>query len=232
MTPDELAKRSAEIAESAAHAAWWAAAGSILTALLTLGLLLGAYAAWRTAKASLDQARDAQLQIKLDSIEQTRPYVFAHIVPGIGGGGSWDLKLRNSGRSAATDLTVDTEDWPGADDLIVKKLREMFQAAQTLPPGVSIRSFWRIEPTRGSVRTDGGPEVDGMPKTARLTMRYSSPDPSNPRYEDTYVVSTDTIGLTPVASTGPNPSSKLSPGEASLHKMLGQIVQSLGELRR
>ncbi|SDL41281.1 hypothetical protein SAMN04487913_109102 [Arthrobacter sp. ok362] len=41
MTPEELARRSAEVAESAAHAAWWAAAGSILTALLTLGLLVG-----------------------------------------------------------------------------------------------------------------------------------------------------------------------------------------------
>lgn len=232
MTSDELAKRSAEIAESAAHAAWWSAAGSLFTAVLTLGLLIGAYAAWRTAKASLDQAKEAHIQVKLDSIEQTRPYVFAHLVPGLGGGGSWDLILRNSGHSAAVDLTIRTLDLPTEDDLIVDKLREMFQTPRTLPPQVTIRSFWRIEPTPGSYRTDGGPEVDGMPKTARLTLCYTSSDPSHPRYEDTYVVSTDAIGLTPLASTGPHPSSKLTPGEASLHKMLGRIVQSISELRR
>ncbi len=232
MTPDELARRSAEIAESAAHAAWWAAAGSILTAVLTLGLLIGAYAAWRTAKASLDQAKEAQLQIKLDSIEQTRPYVFAQIVPGIGGPGAWDLIIRNSGRSAATDLSIHTEDWPETEDVIVKELRKMFMAKQTLPPGVSLRTFWRIDPTPGSTRADGGPEVDGMPKTAQLSLQYTSHDPAHPHYEDRYVVSTETIGLVPVASSGPNPSAKLTPAEASLHKMLGRIVQSIGELRR
>lgn len=232
MTPEELARRSAELAESAAHAAWWAAAGSIFTALLTLGLLVGAYAAWRTAKESLDQAREAQLQIKLDSIEQTRPYVFAQIVPGLGGPSAWDLLIRNSGRSAATGLTISTDDWPETDDLIVKQLRKMFATNQTIPPGVSLRSFWRIDPAPGSTRADGGPEVDGMPKTATLTMRYTSQDPAHPHYEDTYVISTETIGLTPAASTGPHPSTKLTPAEASLHKMLGRIVQSISELRR
>jgi hypothetical protein len=232
MTPEELAIRSAEIAESAAHAAWWAAAGSVLTSILTLGLLIGAYAAWRTAKESLKQARETQVQIKLDSVEQTRPYVFAQIVPGLGGPGAWDLVIRNSGKSAAIGLTIHTDDWPPSDDLIVKELRKMFHAAQTIPPGVSIRSFWRIDPTPGTVRADGGPEVDGMPKTARVTLRYTSQDQSRPQYADTYVISTETIGLTPAASTGPNPSPRLTPGEESLHKMLGKIVQSIGELRR
>lgn len=232
MTPEELARRSAEVAESAALAAWWSAAGSLATALLTLGLLIGAYAAWRTAKASLNQARDAQLQIKLDSIEQTRPYVFAQIVPGLGGPGAWDLLIRNSGRSAAVDLTIQTEDWPEADDKIVTELRKMFLTKQTIPPEVSLRSFWRIDAVSGSARSDGGPAVDGMPKTAALTLRYASQDRSSPHYSDTYLISIETIGLTPAASTGPNPSAHLTPGEASLHKMLGRIVQSIGELRR
>lgn len=118
----------------------------------------------------------------------------------------------------------------GSDDLIVSKLRDMFQTAQTLTPGVSIRSFWRIDPTAGSVRTDGKPEVNGMPRTSRLTLRYTSHDPSHPKYEEAYIVSTDTVGLTPVASSEPNPSAKLTLGEVNLHKMLGRIDQSNGEL--
>ncbi|MDQ1060461.1 hypothetical protein QFZ23_004362 [Arthrobacter globiformis] len=232
MTPDELARRSAEIAESSAHAAWWSAAGSIGTAALTLGLLVGAIAAWHTAKESLKQARAAQLQIKLDSIEQTRPFVFARIVPGIGGVSTWDLVVSNSGKSSAEDLIIDTDDWPENDDLIVTALKRMFSTKQTLPPGVSLRSFWRIDPTPGSRRSDGGPDVDGMPRTATLKLTYTSQDPTKPLYNDTYVISNENIGLTPVASKGPDPSSRLSDGEASLHKMLGRIVQSIGELRR
>lgn len=206
MTPDELARRSAEIAESAAHAAWWSAAGSTATAILTLGLRVGAIAAWHTAKKSLEQAREAQLQIKLDSIEQTRPFVHARIVPGLGGPSAWDLIVSNSGKSSAVDLTIETDDWPENHDTIVTELQRMFSTKQTLPPGVNLRSFWRIDPMPGSTRSDGGSEVDGMPRTAASTLKYTSQDPSNPQYEDTYVISNESIGLTPVASKGPNPS--------------------------
>jgi hypothetical protein len=40
------------------------------------------FAAEHTAEEYLKRA--GQLQVKLDSIEQTRPFVFARIVPGIG----------------------------------------------------------------------------------------------------------------------------------------------------
>jgi hypothetical protein len=63
-------------------------------------------------------------------------------------------------------------------------------------------------------------------------MKYTSQDSSQPHYEDSYTVSTETMGLTPVASSGPEPGPRLTPGEQSLHKMLGRIVQSIGELRR
>jgi hypothetical protein len=158
--------------------------------------------------------------------------VFARIVPGIGGVSTWDLVVSNSGKSSAINLTIETDDWPDSDDLIVAALKTMFSTKQTLPPGVSLRTFWRIDPAPGSRRADDGPEVDGMPRTATLTLTYTSQDPTKPQYRDTYVISNETIGLTPAASKGPDPSSRLSNGEASLHKMLGRIVQNIGELRR
>ncbi|WP_258064517.1 hypothetical protein [Arthrobacter sp. ZGTC131] len=39
---------------------------------------------------------------------------------------TWDLVVSNSGKSSALDLTIDTDDWPENDDLIVSALKTMF----------------------------------------------------------------------------------------------------------
>ena len=77
MDQEELARRSAEIAQSAADAAWLAAYAALATAILSLGLLVGAVLAWRVAMATLDQSKAAHRQMEKDSIEQTRPYVYS-----------------------------------------------------------------------------------------------------------------------------------------------------------
>lgn len=83
--PEELAQRSAGIAQSAADAAWLSAYATLSSTVLSLGLLAGAVLAWKVAKATLGQSKRTHEQMEKDSVEQTRPYVYARIVPSIGG---------------------------------------------------------------------------------------------------------------------------------------------------
>lgn len=81
-----------------------------------------AYVAWRTAKAALiasreaseaakasaEAARAANDQARLDSREQTRPYVWVEVVPGLAGVSTYDVRIANTRevRSKATDAPV------------------------------------------------------------------------------------------------------------------------------
>lgn len=87
------------------------AVSTAASALLTLGLVVLALVAWRTASDALEESRKASLaaqksaaaaeaaneQLRRDSAEQTRPYVFAEVLPGLAGSPTWehqDLELR------------------------------------------------------------------------------------------------------------------------------------------
>lgn len=74
--------------------------GTMLTAVATVGLVIGAVMAWRVARENLEHLR-------ADSRARTRPYVYARLVPSLGGSNAWDLIIENSDRSSATELTVD-----------------------------------------------------------------------------------------------------------------------------
>lgn len=186
----------------------WSTVGALVTAGATVGLLLGAFLAWQTAKKTLQQMRD-------DSSRQTRPYVYAVLVPGLWGAGNWDLVLRNAGQSAARRLTAELTDWPENEDLITKGLRALFEEEQILPPGVSVRTMWRT--TVGNAEMATGPlskPINGIPSGVTITFRYCGEDPNELEYQDTYTLNPDIVSsITPMASMGPDPASKLSPGE-------------------
>ena len=111
------------------------ALSAAVAALFTLGLLIFAACAWKTAKETLKASKDASYaarasaeaarlaneQAKQDSIAQTRPYVDAEIVPGLAGIGAWDLKVRNTGKSPARGLLLDLDEWPQDSDHIAER---------------------------------------------------------------------------------------------------------------
>lgn len=222
MNDEELARRSAEIAQSAADAAWVSANAALATAVLSLGLLVGALLAWRVAKATLDQSKAANRQMELDSIEQTRPYVYARIVPSIGGNAAWDLIVRNSGRSSANALTIKVSQWP-EQDAVTKALRTMFEHPQILPPDTSIRTYWFLGP-RDSPGTTG---ATGFDIPVDITVTYSGPGPGPQVYTETFHLDPLTLGLTPEAASGVN----INKPTEELKKMR-EIVRALNELRR
>ncbi|MFB9164126.1 hypothetical protein [Arthrobacter psychrochitiniphilus] len=208
--------------------AFWTLTAGIATAVGTLGLVGGAAWAGWVATSSLRHLRK-------DSAAQTRPYVYPVLAPGLWGAPCWDLQIRNTGKTAARDLTIFLDGWPESDDLITLGLRRLFEKPQIVPPGVSIRVFWRTGLPKG-VKTATGPlseKVNGILGDATLTFTYRGEDPAEPTYTDVYVLSVDHIAaITPMPTSGPDPTSSLGAEAKSIHKMLQRIVSGLGELKR
>ena len=69
-----------------------------------------------------------------------------------------------------------------------------------MPPGCSIRTYWRLE---GNF-LDGTTEA-GMPKEGKIELFYGSDDPAAPQYKEQYEILMSRSGLLPVAEDGPEP---------------------------
>ncbi|KNX35961.1 hypothetical protein VV01_21940 [Luteipulveratus halotolerans] len=151
------------------------------------------------AKGTLNAAQEANEQAKRDSIEQTRPYVYAEIVGSLAGSPSWDLRITNMGNSAARGLTLEYDAWPETLDDIASKTKEMFETPRTLPPRASIRVYWRLE---ANGRFEDGTTEAGLPRHGTITASYTSDDPSRPTYTDSFDVLIDVSGYMPVPEDG------------------------------
>lgn len=233
MTSDEIAKWAAEAAHSAADAAWLSGWSAFITALLTFGLLVGALLAWQVAADTLRHAKAAQDQLRRDSIEQTRPYVYVQLVPGLNGEAAWDLIITNTGKSIARRLTIECDAWPENHDPVSEAMQKLFSTPQSLPPGTHLRTFWQLGIPEGAKDEHGNTCPWGVTGPANVTLHYSSDDPTNPVYTDTFSVDTDLFGgALPGRYTGPEPSTGLSGGERDRHSMLAALAHHLGEMRR
>lgn len=173
------------------------AIAAAVTAALTVTLALAAVWAAMAAKHTLDAARAANEQAERDSIARTRPYVFAEIVGSLAGSPNWDLRITNVGNSTARNLTLDYDSWPAQPDDICVKVKELFETPRDLPPRGSIRVYWRLQAKKGSF-SDGTTEA-GLPRTGIVSARYTSDDPSNPSYEDSFTIMIDKSGYMPRA---------------------------------
>lgn len=210
-------------------AAW----SSFATAVFTSGLLVAAVwagftavSAMRASKAASDAAAEANEQMKLDSIAQTRPYVYAEIVPSLAGSGHFDLRITNVGKTAARNLHIQFDNWSDQIDDVAEKVKLLFETERTLPPGCSIRTYWSLH----GQFTDGTTDV-GMPDEGVIELFYQSDDPSAPQYRDKYEVLVFRSGLFPVSEDGPDPDG-LSSKERKFY-LLGQaIARSIGNLSR
>lgn len=210
-------------------AAW----SSFATAVFTLGLLVAAVwagftavSAMRASKAASDAAAEANEQMKLDSIAQTRPYVYAEIVPSLAGSGHFDLRISNVGKTAARNLHIQFDNWPEKIDGVAEHVKILFETERTLPPGCSIRTYWRLE---GNF-SDGTTEA-GMPKEGKIELFYGSDDPAAPQYQEQYEILMFRSGLFPVAEDGPEPDNLH--GTDRTFYLLGQaIARSIGNLSR
>lgn len=230
-----------EVSWAESVAAW----SSLATAIFTLGLLVAAVwagctavSAMRASKAASDAAAEANEQMKLDSIAQARPYVYAEIVPSLAGPDAYDLRITNVGRTAARNLHIEFDNWPQEVDDVAQEVRILFETKRTLPPGCSIRTYWSLQGDDLCVSNEAvkpeepkNPEILGMPDEGVIELFYQSDDPSAPQYWDKYEVLVFRSGLFPVSEDGPEPNNLH--GKDRTFYLLGQaIARSIGNLSR
>lgn len=216
----------------------WAA---VATAVFTLGLLITAICAIKPAKETWKAAAEANRQAERDSREQSRPYVTAQIVPGLAGITGWDLRIMNTGRTAARNLTMDYDRWPTKDegdgepletwDIVSRSVHAMFTTPRTLAPGASLRVVWLLErgPTE-SVKHSDPPR--GLGRTGVISLSYGSDDPKAPIYNDSFEVMIENAGLWPVPEDGPEPPSDLGEVANRADTLMRVLIRRLGELGR
>lgn len=215
------------------------------SAVFTLGLLILAVVAWRTAHSTLEESRKASLaaqksalaaeaaneQLRRDSAEQTRPYVFAEVVPGLAGVATWDIRITNAGRSSARELTIKPNSWPDRDDVAIQSLRELCETPRTLPPGCSIRVLWGVEKPGPGETVVGEEEMGMMPERGSVQISYRGDGDGSEWFEDRFDINTRGAGLWPVPEDGPEPNG-LS-GDLRKFYRLGQaLTRRVGELGR
>ncbi|WP_026535326.1 hypothetical protein [Arthrobacter sp. H14] len=201
----------------------WTMIGTCLTAVATVGLVIGAFTAWHTARKTLDQ-------MKSDSLAQTRPYIFASLVPSLSGPAKFDLVIENTGVSTARNVQFTCPEFPSKPDDVAEKLARFLNAKHTVPPKARLRNYWRLGLESGHEWSDGTTKPAGMPEQATLVIDYE--DDAGREYQDIYAL--DVVGLlfAPVPAKGPNVKESLSDEQKDTHKMLGVLAAAIGELRR
>lgn len=209
------------------------ALSSLISTILTLGLLIAAIwagvtaiEAMRASRIASEAAKEANEQARRDSIEQTRPYVYAEILPSLAGTSQYDLRVSNVGRTAARSLRLEFDAWPEEIDDIAKQIKAFFETPRTLPPNASIRTYWRLT---GNF-TDGT-KAAGMPEIGKIRVLYTSDEETKPQYKDEYDVLISKSGLWPVAEDGPEPT-HVSGSDKEFYKMGQAIARSIGNLAR
>lgn len=189
------------------------AIASVVSAIASAVIASLTYFAWRTAKQALrasqeasEAAREANIQAKNDSIAQTRPYVYAEVVPGIMCERSLDLRIVNVGRTSARELTLEfvnrSEDASDSNvlDEIEASVRRLFETARTLPPSCSIRTVWCELGEEASESSSCKPKPKGMPLDGSIRLKYRSDDGTE--YSDQFDVLFWQSGLSPVPEKG------------------------------
>lgn len=214
---------------------------TVASAVFTLGLLITAICAIKPAKRTWEAAAEANRQAERDSREQSRPYVTAQIVPGLAGIASWDLKIMNTGRTAARNLTMDYDQWPTKDegdgapletwDVVSRAVHTMFVTPRTLAPGASLRVMWLLD-RRPKEDIESSSPPRGLGRTGVISLSYGSDDPKASIYNDSFEVMIENSGLWPVPEDGPNPPKDLGKVAQRADTLMRVLIRRIGELGR
>lgn len=193
----------------------WNTIAAWVTAIATLGLVVGAFIAWRVASSTL-------VQMKKDSKAQARPYVHVWIVPSIGGKHSWDLLVKNTGRSTARNLKMSADVWP-ENDALVDALRNFFNAGQSLPPNSTIRTYWCLGERNHPLSTG----ATGFDIATTVHLTYEGIEPED-KFTESFRLDPKSLGMTPLGFSG----EELKQPYTKADRKLSEIVTALNNMRR
>lgn len=193
---------------------FWTTAGTLITAIGTLGLVVGAFFAWRTARNTLEQ-------MERDSKAQARPYLHAELSPSIAGAPVWDLVIRNTGRSSARNVRGTLDGYPeGPFDLVVWEVRRELEEGRTIAPTSALRLIWFTGNRRKGETTTESSIGYSDPRTLSLT--YS--DDQGETFTDSFRLAP--VQIAPAPSKGP-----VSSKADGVEKRMSDLVQAIGSLR-
>lgn len=193
------------------------AVGTIGTAIATLGLWL---LAWRTLGGARDQLQLLQEQAKAEA----RPYVVLEVVPGLHPPPAMDLVVRNTGRSMARNVVLETGHWDPREesDYITERLQAFMRTPRLLAPGSRVRVMWSAEDDETTA---------GAPAAQSVTAVYS--DDMGVEYRDQYdFVVDELIAASPVPSTGPRATSGGDKHMRNIDHAIRRLSAHVAELRR
>ncbi|PKU91461.1 hypothetical protein CQR46_0548 [Bifidobacterium pseudolongum subsp. globosum] len=188
---------------------------------------------WRQVKLAAQQICQASQQAERESEDRNRPYVNAQVVPSLGGMGAWDLRIRNTGGTAAREITIRLVEGQfvkgsTADDIkICQRIEKSIDSRFTLQPDTSLRLYWSFYSTTTEEVETGAP----LRGTIEVTYRWWDENVDK-RYKEIIPYDCETL-LIPAPSTGTKQAGKDS--EATLINIehaLRSISSNIGELNR
>lgn len=220
-----------------------AAFAGLLTATGTFLLAYFAYRAWSVASATLEAARQSALAgreaaeqsrltvlqmrsdsetMREDSARNSRPYVYAELVPSLWGVGHWDVVIQNLGRSIARNVELSLID-EMPDDVIGRNLQGVTERLFTLAPSARLRFSWRTSLKGHEAGMDG-----------KIPVQIDYYDDNGEPYHEDVILDTSVLGD---AFPAPTVGAKVDKGtdEESLKNVrlaLEALNTHVGELRR
>lgn len=194
----------------------WTMIAGWVTAVATLGLVIGAALAWCTARKTLEQ-------MERDSEATSRPYLVAEVVPSLGGPPSWDLVVRNVGQSAATNVRGAFSPAPSnPQDGTVSAVLSILAEGRTIAPGSVLRLYWRLGVKPGAVKDEGH---DGFMEDSTLRLEYMGV--SEKAYSDDFPLRP--ASMTPLPEEGPTRAG--SDREAFAERQRAALIRAVNSLR-
>ncbi|KFI87075.1 MULTISPECIES: hypothetical protein [Bifidobacterium] len=175
------------------------------------------------------QVRESSKQSQRESEDRNRPYISMDVIPSIGGSGAWDLKLKNTGGTAARSITIRlvNQDFIMIDDnhYISDHLRWFMETPFDLMPEASKRVYWIITDGQGDV-------VDGAPLQGKIEVHYSwRREADRKDYCDSLTYDCIKAPI-PAAATGPTHSGGDNPELKNIEHAIRGISRQLGEISR
>lgn len=151
-------------------------AATWLTAVATVVGVVIAGAAFVAAAMSIVQTgrqmRAAARSEAENSDAQTRPYVGVDIVPGIASLPSFDVVIRNHGKTSARGIRITLLDGEfgarNGDDVVGSAQARVFANPFDLAPGAHRRLLWQVLASNGASR----PENIGAPDAGKIGISY------------------------------------------------------------
>ena len=180
----------------------------------------------RSAKGA---ATDAARQRERDSYEQTRAYVFAQVVPGLGGQRALDIVLQNHGKTTARNVTVVTADWGDGDDEWTSRIQRACDTPQTLPPGGRVRFLWQRLPPEKDKHTETFRHIGAL-TVGTGVVRFT--DYEGACHEEPFNWDSSLANIIPLSTLGKTTQSSENEELKNVINALRNIGHHIGELRR